>query len=87
MTGADVAGLAGVVVMLLAYAGAALGWVDPKRPLSLLCNLLGAGGVLWSLLTDQFNLSATVMEASWALVALAGLVRWLMQRRPRPHAS
>ena len=87
MTGADVAGLAGVVVMLLAYAGAALGWDDPKRPLSLLCNLFGAGGVLWSLLTDHFNLSATVMEASWALVALAGLVRWVMQRRPPARAS
>ena len=80
MTLVDVAGLAGVIVILIAYAGAALGWLDPKRPLSLGCNFLGAAAILWTLLTKDFNLSAAVMEGSWALVSLAGLIRWTWRR-------
>ena len=80
MTLVDVAGLAGVVVILIAYAGAAMGWLDPKRPISLACNFLGAAAILWTLLTKDFNLSAAVMEGSWALVALAGLIRWAWRR-------
>ena len=79
MTLQDAAGLLGVLVILVAYAGAALGKLDPKQPISLLANLLGAGAILWSLLTANFNLSATVMEGTWALVALLGLIRWALR--------
>jgi hypothetical protein len=81
MTLQDAAGLLGVLVILVAYAGAALGKLDPKQPISLLANLLGAGAILWSLLTANFNLSATVMEGTWALVALVGLIRWALRRK------
>jgi hypothetical protein len=77
----DAAGLVGVLVILVAYAGAALGKLDPERPVALLCNLVGACLILWSLLTDAFNLSATVMEGAWALVAMVGLIRWAVKRR------
>ncbi len=76
MTLTDAAGLVGVGVILIAYAGAALGRLDPQRPLSLACNFLGAAAILWSLLTEDFNLSAAVMEGTWSLVALFGLIRW-----------
>lgn len=65
---------------MIAYAGAALGKLDPERPVALLCNLVGACLILWSLLTDDFNLSATVMEGAWALVATVGLIRWAVKR-------
>lgn len=81
MSLADGAGLIGVALILLAYAGAALGRLDPERPFALICNLAGACLILWSLLTDDFNLSATVMEAAWAFVAVVGLVRWALRRR------
>ncbi|HET6970027.1 MAG TPA: hypothetical protein VFH92_02780 [Phenylobacterium sp.] len=80
MTLTDAAGLLGVLVILIAYAGAALGKVDPERPLSLLCNLVGAGLILWSLLTQSFNLSAAAMEGAWALVSAFGLARWALRR-------
>jgi hypothetical protein len=50
----------------------------------LLANLVGAGLILFSLLTEKFNLSATAMEGSWALVSLIGLARWAWKRlQPR----
>ena len=55
--------------------------VDPERPFSLSCNLIGACLILWSLLTQSFNLSATAMEGAWAIVSLAGLLRWAWRRR------
>ncbi|HEX2802140.1 MAG TPA: hypothetical protein VHN73_08760, partial [Phenylobacterium sp.] len=71
----DAAGLAGVLLVLAAYAGAALGRLNPERALSLSANLAGASLILLSLLTAQFNLAATAMEGSWALVSAVGLVR------------
>lgn len=81
MSWTDAAGLAGVLVILVAYAGAALGRLDPKGVWSLLANFLGAGGILASLLLGQFNLSSTVMEGAWALVALIGLLRLAVLKR------
>ena len=81
MSWTDAAGLAGVLMILVAYAGAALGHLDPTGVWSLLANLIGACLILVSLLVADFNLSSTVMEGSWALVALAGLVRLGLKRR------
>jgi hypothetical protein len=83
MKATDAAGLLGVLLILAAYAGAAFGRLDANRPLSLTCNLVGASLILWSLLTADFNLSATVMEAAWALVALAGLAKWAWSAKRR----
>ena len=74
----DAAGLAGVFLILVAYAAAAMGRLDANRPISLLANLVGASLILISLLMGDFNLSATVMEAAWALVAIVGLARWAL---------
>ncbi|HEV7383569.1 MAG TPA: hypothetical protein VGN89_01735 [Phenylobacterium sp.] len=81
MSWTDAAGLAGVAMILVAYAGAALGRLDPKGVWSLLANLVGACLILESLLVADFNLSSTVMEGAWALVALAGLVRRAIKPR------
>jgi hypothetical protein len=78
----DAGGLAGVIVILIAYAGAALGRLDPKGAWSLLANLVGACLILVSLLMGAFNLASTAMEGAWALVALAGLIRLAIRRRP-----
>ena len=39
----DAGGLVGVIIILIAYAGAALGRVDPKGAFSLGVNFVGAG--------------------------------------------
>jgi hypothetical protein len=74
MSWTDAAGLAGVVLILIAYAAATAGRLDPKRAPSLAANFVGASLILLSL-SRAFNLSAVVMEAAWALVALIGLLR------------
>jgi hypothetical protein len=78
----DAAGLVGVGLILIAYAGAQLRRLDPLKAPALLMNLAGASLILVSL-TDRFNLAAFVMEAAWALVALYGLARLALDRRRR----
>lgn len=80
MTISDVIGLVGVALMLGAYAGAAVGRLDPTGAIALLLNLAGAILVLISL-TQAFNLAAAVLETIWALVAIIGLVRLALKKR------
>ena len=84
MAWTDVVGVIGVFMILVAYAAAALGKLDVKGAPSLFANFLGASLILLSLSVD-FNLSALLMEGSWALVSAAGLVRLLVLRL-RPAA-
>jgi hypothetical protein len=76
----DLAGLAGVAMILGAYAAAQLRRLDPVEAPALALNLVGASLILVSLI-GSFNLSAAIVEGAWALIALAGLVRILL--RPR----
>ena len=80
MTWTDGVGVVGVLLVLLAYAAAALGKLDVKGAPSLFANFLGASLILLSLSVD-FNLSALLMEGSWALVSLIGLIRVMVLRR------
>ncbi len=76
----NVAGLVGVASILLAYAAAQFGRLDPVKGPSLAMNFVGACLILLSL-TKDFNLSAFLMEAAWAIVAAFGLVRIAIRRR------
>jgi hypothetical protein len=80
VSASDVGGLVSVAMLLLSFAATSLGRWDPQRAPALLSNLIGAALVLWSLSRD-FNLSATVMETAWFLVAAAGLARLAFRRR------
>jgi hypothetical protein len=70
----DIAGLVGVALILAGYATATMGGLHPKSAWSLAINFLGASLILLSL-TRTFNLSAAIVEAAWALIALIGLIR------------
>ncbi len=80
MSAIDLVGVAGVLLVLVAYAGAQLGRLEPRRAPALSLNLVGACLILASL-AFRFNLAAVLMEAAWALVAIYGLVRLLFARR------
>lgn len=66
--------------MLTSYALVTAGRLDPRGLVALLANLAGALLVMLSL-AFAFNLAAFLMEAAWALVAAAGLVRLALRRR------
>ena len=86
MNGFDFAGLAGVILILAGYAAATTGRLDQKGAPSLAINFAGASLILLSL-TQRFNLSAAIVEAAWALIALVGLIRIGLRRlgrRPAP---
>ena len=74
MSLSDIGGVVGVLMMLAAYSLAQLGRMRVDQAPSLLLNLAGAVLVLLSL-WFKFNLSAFLMEAAWALVALFGLAK------------
>ena len=76
----DIGGVAGVLMILVAYAGIHFDRLDPKAAPSLLLNLVGAGLILASM-TRAFNLSAFLMEGTWAAMAAFGLVKLLLRRR------
>jgi hypothetical protein len=80
MTLPDIGGLVGVTLMLVAYALGQLGRLRIDTLLALLMNLAGALLVMVSLLF-KFNLSAFLMEAAWAVVAVFGLVKLALKRR------
>ncbi len=67
-------------MILVAYAGAQARRLDPLKAPSLVMNLAGACLILLSLAQD-FNLSAFLMEAAWAVVAAGGLSRLAFMRR------
>ncbi|MHB8530020.1 MAG: CBU_0592 family membrane protein [Caulobacteraceae bacterium] len=76
---ANLAGLAGVALILAAYATAQLGRLDPLKAPSLAMNLIGACLIMLSL-TKAYNLPAFLMEAAWAAVAAFGLIRIALKR-------
>ena len=82
MNGFDFAGLIGVTLILAGYALATTGRLDQKGAPSLAINFAGASLILISLYRD-FNLSAAIVEAAWALIALAGLIRLALARLRR----
>ena len=79
MSGPDVAGMVGVVLMLTAYVGAQTRRLDPTQAPSLVLNLIGPALVIFSLIY-KFNLPAFLTEAAWAAAAVFGLVRLTLRR-------
>lgn len=77
----DIAGLIGAFLILLAYGASAMGKLDPATAPALLLNLVGAGLVLYSLYFE-FNLAAALLESAWVIVAVIGLARLALGRRP-----
>jgi paired small multidrug resistance pump len=70
----DLAGSAGVVLIVAAFLLLQLERVASNGLLYLLANALGAALILLSLFFE-FNLSAFLMEAFWLAISLFGLAR------------
>jgi len=76
----DIAGLAGTLMILLAFFLLQAGRLPGNGIVYQLLNLLGAGGILVSLL-DHFNVSVFLLESTWMLISAYGIARSFKARR------
>ncbi len=86
----DWAGYVGVALVLLAYLLLQAHKLHGNGLAYQLLNLVGAAGVLVSLLFGSFNLSAFLMEAAWLLISLYGIAqarRYRLKQRGGSSAS
>ena len=75
----DLAGFAGVALIVAAYLMLQLNRLPSTAPAYSLLNAIGAFLVMLSLVFD-FNLAAFLMEAFWFLISLIGLLRPLVAK-------
>lgn len=80
---ADLVGIAGASLIVVAYFLLQLGRLDPDSLVFSAVNGLGAAGILFSLFFE-FNLSAFVIESFWLAISLYGVIRVWRLRRQRP---
>lgn len=70
----DWIGIAGTLMVLAAFFLLQAGRLTGTGLVYQLLNLLGAGGVLVSLI-GQFNVSVFLLEAAWVAISAYGIVR------------
>lgn len=75
----DALGLIGVATILITYFLTQTGRLAPQQFAYSFCNLLGSSLILFSLFFD-WNLSAALVEGSWALISLYGVARYFLWR-------
>jgi predicted tellurium resistance membrane protein TerC len=83
----DWAGYVGVALMLLAYLLLQAHKLRGNGLVYQLMNVLGALGVILSLLFGAFNASAFFMEVAWVLIGISGMVRGARVRREARNAG
>ncbi len=71
----DFFGMAGVVLLLIAYYQIQTGKVTIDNVSYSWFNLVGSSLIVVSLMVD-FNLSAFAIEVAWIVISLIGLVRY-----------
>ena len=69
---ADVVGIIGVVILLLAFFLLSTNKLSSKSPRYQWCNLIGASLILYSLIFS-FNLASVMIEIAWVTISLIGL--------------
>lgn len=80
MTGADMVGLLGVGLLLLAYGLVTFQVLSSEKAALHWINLAGACAILYSL-TEAWNLPMFLLEIVWALISVYGIVRATIRAR------
>lgn len=83
----DWAGYIGVALMLLAYLALQAHKLHGNGLVYQLMNILGALGVMLSLLFGSFNASAFFMEVAWLLIGIYGIARSAKVRKEAHEAG
>ncbi len=71
---------AGALMILIAYAGHQLRWVDPRKVWYNVLNAVGSG-ILGYIALQPFQVGFVMLEVIWALISL--YVLWRITRHPK----
>lgn len=82
----DIVGGIGVITLLGTYLLLQLNRIDARSLLYSILNGIGAGLILVSL-TQDFNMSAFVIEASWLAISIIGAIVSLRQKSRGPAGT
>jgi hypothetical protein len=72
--GRQLVSFAGAMLILVAYVGHQLGWMNSRRTAYNVLNAVGSAILAWIAL-HPFQLGFVVLEATWAVVSVWALVR------------
>ena len=70
----QVASFAGALLILIAYAGQQMNWMDARKPAYNILNAIGSA-VLAYIAFRPFQIGFVVLEASWAVISVYALFR------------
>ena len=68
------ASFAGAALILFAYAGHQLGWIDARGPSYNILNAIGSG-ILAYIAFHPFQIGFVLLESVWALISMYALLR------------
>jgi hypothetical protein len=80
MSIADIIGIIGVGLILLAYFCNVLGWISSNKPLFFILNIIGAGLACYASWMIDY-MPFVILEGTWTLVSVYGLYRSVAARR------
>jgi hypothetical protein len=70
----QIASFAGALLILVAYAGQQMGWMDSRKPAYNLLNAAGSA-ILAYIAFHPFQVGFVVLEVTWASISVYALVR------------
>ena len=68
------ASFAGAVLILFAYVGHQMGWMNSRKPSYNILNAIGSG-ILAYVAFHPFQIGFVLLESAWALISLYALLR------------
>jgi hypothetical protein len=72
--GRQLVSFAGAMLILVAYVGHQLGWMNSRRTAYNVLNAVGSAILAW-IAFHPFQLGFVVLEATWAVISVWALVR------------
>jgi len=70
----QVISFAGALLILAAYAGHQMGWMNARRPAYNILNAAGSA-ILWWIAMHPFQVGFVVLEGVWTIISLWALAR------------
>lgn len=70
----QIASFVGALLILVAYSGTQLGWMDPRHPSYNILNAIGSA-ILAYIAFHPFQIGFVILEVVWTLISIYALMR------------